>query len=79
MAVEAGQCSVGSFPAMLALTFGATGLEGFQPSQGFDQEGLAFGAEDPCSLYVTELFGETVWRIPTAYAGAVVPAWEGTG
>lgn len=37
---------------------------------------LAFGADDPCSLYVTELYGDTVWRIPTAYTGAVVPAWE---
>lgn len=34
---------------------------------------LAFGAGegfDPCSLYVTELFGNTVWRVSTGHEGA---------
>lgn len=39
---------------------------------------LAFGAStlDPCSRYVTELFGDRVWRLSTGYAGAPVVAIE---
>jgi sugar lactone lactonase YvrE len=40
---------------------------------------LTFGGDDPCSLYVTELYGDTVWRVPTAYTGAVVTPWEAPG
>lgn len=38
---------------------------------------LAFGAGDgfdPCSLYVTELYGETVWRVATGGPGLAVAA-----
>ncbi|MDP2307759.1 MAG: SMP-30/gluconolactonase/LRE family protein [Pseudomonadota bacterium] len=37
---------------------------------------LAFGAGeafDPCSLYVTELYGDTVWRVATGTPGAPIP------
>ena len=51
MTVEAGQCAVCGFPAVLALTFGTAGLEGFKTRQGFDQQSLAFGAEAQAFLY----------------------------
>ncbi|MNH97105.1 hypothetical protein D3C73_497970 [compost metagenome] len=36
---------------MLALAFGAAGLEGFQATQGFDQQRLTFGAEAQAFLH----------------------------
>ena len=51
MAVEAGEGAVGAFPFVLALAFGAAGLEGFQAAEGFDQQGLAFGTEAQALLH----------------------------
>jgi hypothetical protein len=51
MAVEAGEGAMGAFPLVLALAFGAAGLEGFQAAEGFDQQGLALGAEAQALLH----------------------------
>ncbi len=51
MAVEAGEGAVGAFPFVLAFAFGAARLEGFQAAEGFDQQGLAFGAEAQTLLH----------------------------
>ncbi len=51
MAVEAGEGAMGTFPLVLALAFGAAGLEGFQAAEGFDQQGLAFGTEAEALLH----------------------------
>ena len=51
MAVEAGEGAVGAFPLVLALAFGAAGLEGFQAAEGFDQQRLAFGAQAQAFLH----------------------------
>ncbi|MNQ48668.1 hypothetical protein D3C85_625530 [compost metagenome] len=42
---------MGVFPAVLALAFGAAGLEGFQAGQGLDQQRLAFGAQGEAALH----------------------------
>lgn len=38
---------------------------------------LSFGdvATDPCTLYVTELYGERVWKVPVPHPGVAVPVW----
>ncbi|MNN41812.1 hypothetical protein D3C81_1559520 [compost metagenome] len=57
MAVEAGEGAVGAFPFVLALAFGAAGLEGFQAAEGFDQYRLTFGAEAQALLHgVTQTY-----------------------
>jgi hypothetical protein len=42
-------------------------------SLAFGVDGGAGGGFDPCSLYVTELYGDTVWRVATGTPGATIP------
>ncbi len=54
----------------------ATGEETHRVSGVTNPASLAFGAGegfDPCSLYVTELFGDKVWRVATGVPGSTVP------
>ncbi|MNP44484.1 hypothetical protein D3C76_1383490 [compost metagenome] len=51
MGVQAGEGAVGAFPLVLALTLGTAGFEGFQATEGFDQQGLAHRAEGQTFLH----------------------------